>query len=123
MVSALIFGFILFKFLPMIGNVALNNANQPQSVRTNSSSSFDQTINSTLLHAALKNYYNHNNGMYPQTLNELVPNYLPNMPTDVGGVPYQYRTTENAKGYELCNMKNGQPRCLGKDSTGNSTGI
>lgn len=85
----------------------------------------DQTINRTLLHAALKHYHDRSNGMYPTTLENLVPYDLSSIPTDIDGIPYKYRATENGRGYELCNITDSkeQNHCLGTDSAGNSTGM
>ena len=122
-----IVGIILVLVLLFVGYItiwAINNVKvDPNAAISDgtSSPSFSQTIDLTLLHAALKRYHDRTEGMYPATLAELVPGDLSRIPTDADGRPYQYRATENGRGYELCNKnEDGSQRCLGKDSSGNS---
>ena len=121
---------IIAGLLMILGVVVTIWAVRSGKVNTNSTSTnsptpgFTQTISLTLLHAALKNYHDHNGGTYPQSLDMLAPKYLPSIPKDANGEPYTYKITENGLGYDLCNQNpDGSMRCLGKESAGNSTGL
>jgi hypothetical protein len=86
--------------------------------------SFSQTIHLTLINAALKNYHDQNNGLYPQSLNDLVPKYLSIIPLDDNGQPFTYKLIDDDHGYELCNVKpDGSTQCVGEDEAGNVIGL
>lgn len=84
--------------------------------------SISGTIKLSLLGAGLKHYHDRNNGIYPKTLSELVPEDLNKIPPNIDGRPYTYHTFENRRSYQFCYiMSNNYETCFGEDANGNFT--
>lgn len=84
-----------------------------------------QTSDLALITSALYSYKRSNNGTYPNTLKDLVPEYTPalmfpqgQIPLDYNAVPFDYRVGDNNLSYELCHsdLEKGGIDCI-KSST------
>jgi hypothetical protein len=84
---------------------------------TESEKSLYASINSVLIQGALVGF-NAKNKKYPTSLDELVPKYIKELPTDPStNLPFRYLITEGAAGYNLCTVKNGQDVCATASTT------
>ena len=84
---------------------------------TESEKSFYTSINSVFIQSALIGF-NAENKKYPTSLEELVPKYIQELPTDpVTNLPFRYSPTEAGMGYNLCTFKSGQDVCATASTT------
>lgn len=79
--------------------------------------SLTQTIHMSLITAALMSYQHKNQYMYPESLNGLAPKYLPSIPSDDNGQPFQYQTFENNLAYQICASTANGPYCISDSAT------
>ena len=84
---------------------------------TESEKGFFTSINAALIQGGLV-AFNMENKKYPVSLDELVPRYILEIPTDPAtNQSYRYSLTEAGVGYNLCTIKNGQDICATASTT------
>ncbi len=75
------------------------------------------SVNATLIQGGLLSF-DAANKKYPDTLDELVPKYIQEIPTDPAtNEPFRYMVMDGAAGYILCTTKNGQDACATASTT------
>jgi len=108
---------ILFLLMMIGGGIlavhVLNHtkSNIENGTASESEKGFYTSINAALIQGALLGF-NATNKTYPNTLDELIPKYIqeiPNVPTT--NQPFRYTVVDGGAGYTLCTTKNGQDAC------------
>ena len=86
-----------------------------------------QVADLSLLTAALQAHHKANNGLYPETLQDLIPELLPPamleggvLPTDADGTSFQYQLRDSGYEYLICfdDLEEGGRSCLGSNRDG-----
>ncbi len=88
---------------------------------TSSAERTNNYANMVLLQGDLE-VYQIQNGSYPTSLNELVPQYASSIPLNpVTQSPYQYQVQSNGRSYELCDGSSPNSNCVNPSTNASST--
>ena len=112
------YAFGILFLLMMIGAGVLTvyvlnhiKSNIENGTATDSQKSLYTSINAALIQGGLLSF-NVANKKYPDSLQELVPQYIQEIPTDPAtGQPFLYTVMDSGAWYTLCTIKNGQDAC------------
>lgn len=108
MISGGIFGVYFF-------NQAKNNIDSGQASEIEKG--FFTSINAALIQGSLL-AFDLENKKYPTTLDELMPRYIQQIPTDPAtSQPFRYSPIDAGLGYNLCSIKSGQEICATASTT------